>query len=356
MDDQVENISPSSPEPFTFEQDICKGEHTPITVSPYHENFHTLVPSVIRQFLQSASENDNLIGIAPMYQKWGILRSLTFSTASEVIVIALAVSKPPRMRKLGKAETTTGIESVNPGKMGKRRKVGDVVTEGKELAEQEPAQFTGRDLLRLVLCDPKYTKAAFKMDKLSAALHLDLGLTIAAGIDLLSTKAATRSRHSLAAIIEVLGGEDEVDKDKLDILFSGNEGPSSQENEISAMQSWLAFRALSLLQRENTISSIPRINTVDMDSKVGTSNIWAFLVPTDGLQLIQHLRVLSEAIRTADLSWAAKPDRTSNDVDVTFNSKNRKVNLTSTRYKTRITHSRNQVGHHDPDRNNTLIF
>ncbi|KAJ7707602.1 hypothetical protein B0H17DRAFT_901605, partial [Mycena rosella] len=78
-------------------------------------------------------------------------------------------------------------------------------------------------------------KFAFRMDVIAISLFLDLELRITGAVDLLS--AAQDSRHSLAALIYVLGGEEGLERKNLITLFEFDENVSAPAANV-ALQAW----------------------------------------------------------------------------------------------------------------------
>lgn len=207
---------------FDLTQQIFKARHPPIRVDVYHES--GLTQSVIKAFLDTT--RDGVIGAAPIYGPKCVLKVLALSSVSHVLVIRLS-----------------------PSKIG-----------SKSEDKKQPTHL-GRDLLRdLILCDTTRTKYAFQMDKLATALHFDLGLRINQAVDLLSARKTSTDRHSLAALLEVLGGESALNKAHLSTSFKGEERLGTP-TPATAMQAWSAHQAAHLDCMSKRLTSIVRIHT-----------------------------------------------------------------------------------------------
>ncbi|KAF7327916.1 hypothetical protein MKEN_00371600 [Mycena kentingensis (nom. inval.)] len=155
-----------------------------------------------------------------------------------------------------------------------------------------------------------HTKAAFHMDRLVAALHFDLRVTLSRGLDLLSGATAGAGRDSLAAMVECLGGETEVQKFRVEELFFGH----TQKKLVKdlAMQAWAAWWAASL------------------------DGSWRFR----GVALIDSTtlpsELLSRLLRDADRLEALKPTAVQNEIASDHVYSPGDLQVTCTRFKNRI--------------------
>ncbi|KAJ7475941.1 P-loop containing nucleoside triphosphate hydrolase protein, partial [Mycena latifolia] len=233
---------------------------------------------IIQKFLDTVAD-DGAIGVAPAYGKLCQLFALAFSSAEHVLVVYL-VRKPPV--KIGRPSARQLLED-------------------------------------LILCAESRTKFAFRMDLVSTSLYLDLGLRITRAVDLLS--AAQDGRQSFAALLSVLGGDDGLEKDKLATLFKYEENVCAPAADV-ALQAWTAWRAATLNSMAKRLAEVPRIDTR------------AFSEP----RLRSLAKLSREARRLVDL----KPMRVENEVASEFSCKAGKLQVTSTRFKTRVLASRNQ--------------
>ncbi|KAJ7274284.1 hypothetical protein B0H12DRAFT_389731 [Mycena haematopus] len=266
------------PEPsFTILQNIFKRDHPPINVTPCHE--FALTRELVQQFLGSATEH--VIGLAPTYDRYGVLSALALASSSRVLL--LSFSKKPPFRK------------------GRYK--------------------TGRELLHdLVLCNDSYSKYAFKMDAVATSLCLDFGLRIGRAIDLLS--AVQEFRESVAALLSVLGGEDGVNRSNLISVFSEDEVTELRSHVV--LQAWAAWRAATLSSMIQRLGSVPRIDTRPFSET--------------------RLRALSKLTRDSRRLAKFKPIRIDNEVDgENFSCKEGKLNVISTRFQTRVLTNSNQV-------------
>jgi len=116
------------------------------------------------------------------------------------------------------------------------------------------------------LLDTTIMKSAFEMDKISAALNLDLHLDINNAKDLLSTTKA--SRQSLQAIMGALGGETMLIRQAVKNLFN-NEGHTKDKPRIAALQAWAACRASTLPNVVRRLAQVVTINTATLEPQVG---------------------------------------------------------------------------------------
>jgi hypothetical protein len=111
------------------------------------------------------------------------------------------------------------------------------------------------------------------MDKLSTALHLDHGLHLTNGVDILSVYVKG-DRLSVAALSSGLGGETTLNMAQVTTLFKDDEMGS--DIRATAMQAWVACNAGLLPHMLARFSSLARINTQSMNIEVG-SITFAFL-------------------------------------------------------------------------------
>ncbi|GLB40323.1 putative AAA domain containing protein [Lyophyllum shimeji] len=253
-----------------------------ISVEVWHEN--ALTKTAVQSFWNTVT--DGVIGMAPAYGSKCALTTLALSSKSNVLVIRISVSK-------------AGKKTQNQGN-----------------------RSPGRILLRELLLDQTIVKTAFKMDKLAAALYTDIGLFIANGVDLLST--GKDERQSLSTLMAVLGGERTLNKSKVVKLFEQEEKDSGNTTDI-ASQAWASHQAALLERTSPVVATSAKINTHVLDE--------------------MHLTVLAKIVRDADRLVALKPTRQKNEVEKRHSEKQGKLELTSSRFKTRImtTHGSNQT-------------
>jgi hypothetical protein len=213
----------------------------PDNLSEIHQSiFLSSSPSIIVQFCQEQSltkailkslldtTQDNCIGVAPAYGSGCTLRLIAFSTMSRVLVVQFSKQEAKKDRR--------------------------------------PNLPAWRKLLKdNILCHPQRLKCAFKMDKLSTALHMDLGLSIMGGVDLLST--STADRHSTETLMTVLGGETTLRKQNVIALFKHDESINAPDRDI-AQQAWAAYRAASSPILWSAIARLPKINTAVLSKTV----------------------------------------------------------------------------------------
>ncbi|KAJ6513133.1 hypothetical protein C8R45DRAFT_812095 [Mycena sanguinolenta] len=262
---------------FTILQNIFKRDHPPINVTPCSEL--ALTRELVQQFLDSAS--DRVVGLAPAYGRFGVLSALALASSDRVLLLYFN-KKPPVQKRRFK---------------------------------------TGRELLHeLVLCDDSYSKYAFKMDGVATSLCLDLGLRIGRAIDLLS--AVQDFRESVAALISVLGGQDDVNKSNLRSVFSHDEQATAPREHV-VLQAWSAWRAATLSSMAQRLDAVPRIDTRPFSES--------------------RLRTLSKLARDSRCVSKLKPMRIENEVDSeNFSCKAGQLNVVSTRFQTRVLTNSNQ--------------
>ncbi|KAJ7126882.1 P-loop containing nucleoside triphosphate hydrolase protein [Mycena epipterygia] len=268
--------------PFVVSQDIFKRTHPPIRVTPYQEI--ELSPEIIKKFLDST--NGGPIGIAPAYGKHSVLSSLAFSSGQQVLLVHLA--RKPFFNKKGKYKSGPS---------------------GRELLQD-----------RLLCTDWRaHVKFAFRMDIIATSLYFDHRTYITRAVDLLS--AAQEGRNSLAALMSLLGGEEGLNRANLIELFKHEESLYAPVAHV-ALQAWTAWRAATCESMQQRLAEVPRIDTRAFSES----------------RLLSLAKLIREARRLTDL----KPTRVENEVDNKFSCKEGKLEVTSTRFKTRVLASRNQ--------------
>jgi hypothetical protein len=288
---------------FDIRQNIFKQAHPPIHVISIDELTLAATPQTLANFLSTAEHEDGVIGLAPVYGAKCVLTTLALSTLSQVMLVRFRSEK---------------------AKGKKKRKTNTHLT---------PAQALLRDN---ILCHPERHKYAFRMDRLSISLFLDLNLRITNGVDLLS--ASKSARRSIDAAMSALGGETTLHKANMIALFKHEETTTTPVKDL-ALQAWAACRAGTLSSLTKSLSKIPRILTLALDAKVCILVI--HITYTDVFS--KHLLFLAEALRDADRLEALKPTRVKNDVTGEFSVKQGKLSVSSSRFKTRIMTSPSQV-------------
>ncbi|KAG6856899.1 hypothetical protein H0H87_012480 [Tephrocybe sp. NHM501043] len=185
----------------------------------------------------------------------------------------------------------------------------------------KPAKVSpGRAALMCLLLS-QHRKLAFKMDRLAAALYKDADVHINRGVDLLSL-AINNQRSSVDALVFVLGGESMLHRATVVKLFAEEEAESS-ELHLTALQAWAAYQVAYVESTSKCLVNEAEISTHTLKRK--------------------HLSVIAKIIRDADRLLALKPIHQKNDVDNRFHQKNKTLDLTSVRFKTRLMAHSNQV-------------
>ncbi|KAF8896425.1 P-loop containing nucleoside triphosphate hydrolase protein [Infundibulicybe gibba] len=256
-------------EHFQITPDVYKSACSPIQVTKYHES--SLHINHLNSFITTVT--DGIIGVAPAYGTKCTLEAIAFASLTHVIYLQLAKA-------------------------------------GKSRSKQIP---TPRLLLQnTILCHPYMSKYAFKMDRVVAAVHLDLGLGMTDGVDLCS-RASLSSRDSLESIMVAMGGEVNLQKEQTIKLFKDEERITGGIRN-TALQAWVACRAAN--QTREAVAKIGRINTATMG--------------------VQQLALLAKTIRDADRLMSLKPHRVKNDIETDFTMKQGKLQMKSSRFRTRI--------------------
>ncbi|KAH7913560.1 hypothetical protein BJ138DRAFT_604646 [Hygrophoropsis aurantiaca] len=205
---------------FAVKQDVFLAGHLPIFVECIHEN--ALSESILLRFLDSCP--DGKLGVAPVYGSRCVLTSMAFSTPFRALLIRFS---------------------------------------GPKATKQHHMERPARELLRdLIFCHPQRQIYGFQMDRIAIALYLDLSLRIRAGVDLLSA-SKRNNRHSLDALMDVLGGEHTLNKLGVKALFRHREGAETKQCD-TALQAWVASQASKLVTMSRRVLAVPRIDTYTM--------------------------------------------------------------------------------------------
>ncbi|KAI0956190.1 hypothetical protein AcV7_006651 [Taiwanofungus camphoratus] len=274
---------------FILHQPIFKAHHPPVHVMQLNET--ALTERMAADFLQTAVAG--VIGVAPVYGARGVLVVIAFSTPSRVLHIRLTI----------------------PTKKSESRS-----KRGRKGSSQPPSK--GREiLLDKFLRDSEYRKLAFDMHRLATALHLDHSLPIIQAIDLQSILPKTTGRHTASTLLSVLGGELQLNKDIVIETFQGQASKVADARNVS-LRAWASCQVGSIASLARGLLAVPAINTETFDK--------------------QRLDLLAKFIRDADRLYALKPTKVRNDVSAQFSQKSGALNVSLTRFKTRLRTSTSQ--------------
>ncbi|KAJ7707595.1 P-loop containing nucleoside triphosphate hydrolase protein [Mycena rosella] len=234
---------------------------------------------ILQDFIDTAA--DGVIGVAPAYGPNCVLSVLAFASTSEVLLVRL------------------------PKRKGKAKK-------------QKPST-QGSDLLKEFMFCAGSQKFGFHMDVFATSLFIDLGLRLRGGVDLLSV--AKDPRHSREAKLKSMGGVAYLHKGSAISLFEGK--VRAMEPKDVALQAWVAWRAATLVRMAAPLTKVARIDT--------------------SLFTEARLSVLAKIVRDASRLEALKPTLVRNEVADDYSIKKGQLHLTSTRFKTRVQRTRDQV-------------
>ena len=200
---------------FTIKQEIFLEQHPEILVESCNLG---AIKSIFPAFLASAK--DNIVGMASIQGRKKCITRFVLATTTRVLII-------------------------------------------DQFSTQK-----NKDLLRKFLLDATIIKSAFKMDKLAAALHLDLLLHVNNAKDLLSV--AKSGRHSLEAFMAALGGEATLSKRAVANIVQ-HEERATIEPKAAALQAWAACRACTIPFVACRLAAVVPISTASIDPRVGYS-------------------------------------------------------------------------------------
>jgi hypothetical protein len=213
----------------SLRQNNSEADLPQFTVQSVNEKDLTL--RILQDFL--ATVTDSVVGISPVYGSKCALTTLAFSTISRVLIIHICNAQH------------------RPKPKGKPKRV---ITASSPLSAN-------------ILCSPDLTKCGFRMDRLAASLHLDLGQRIAGGFDVRSMCQA--DRHSWAAFMA-------AHKVNVEDLFQLDECESATANGV-ASRAWAACQAgIAIASKPTTANgaNIPRpsISTINLNVKVQSAS------------------------------------------------------------------------------------
>ncbi|KAJ6531913.1 P-loop containing nucleoside triphosphate hydrolase protein [Mycena capillaripes] len=260
-----------SDQPFTIAQNIFNAPHPPVLVTTYP--LAGLTRGILKGFL--ATVDDGIVGVAPAYGTNCILSVVAFASSSKILLVRLTKGK-------GKAKRIHG---------------------------------QGRALFEEILLSASRPKFAFQMDVLAASLYHDFGLRVRSGVDLLSV-SQKHDRRSLAALMESIGGERELNKPNVAALFKGGENFSKTTLKEIALQAWVAWRAASLDNMTALLNNVPRIDTSAFEET--------------------HLSAFAKMVRDASRLSALKPTSVKNEIAQDYSYKKGRLHVTCTRFKNHI--------------------
>ena len=197
---------------FTVDQDLFKQSFPPIHVTTVDER--AIERETLLTFLHS-DPSEGTIGVSAIYGQRCAITSIAFSTLTSALVVQFSKLRAWRAWKLVK---------------------------------------------ECILTNPRYTKYAFKMDTFALSLFTDASQRISNAVDLLSLKL-TDNRHSLGTLMEVMGGEPKLHREKVKTLFF-KDARGMTPSDV-ATQAWSAC----LVAIMNDTTSISRINTLKLTRK-----------------------------------------------------------------------------------------
>ncbi|KAI6168014.1 P-loop containing nucleoside triphosphate hydrolase protein [Pisolithus thermaeus] len=230
--------------------------------------------------------SEGAIGISASYQENCQLSAIAFSSPSRALVVHFSS--------------------------------GDLLLSNNEKKRKRVIQ--GRSFLQeQILCNAKYKKYAFRMDRIAIALYLDIALRIDDAVDLLSV--SSRNRRSLRTLMNAMGGEPTLHKPNVKALFFDRESHLLSDADL-VQQAWAACQASTLSHMAVRLHALRRIRTNSIPD--------------------EHMTVLANIFRDGELLDSLKPLSVKNDVMPDIAGELDSFTLTCSRYPTRIRTSTQQ--------------
>lgn len=178
-----------------------------------------IFPKSIKQFLATATLK--ALGVATSYNTDCGLDGLAFASGTHVLLVVMG-NKPLMM------------------------------TVGKKI------------LSDMIFCNTSYKKHGFNMDKIAAALHLDLDVPILEAFDI---RHSRHPRGSPAAILATISGDSEntLDRNNVLKLFLDERSANSSIQRL-ALRAWASYRAAT--EFRSCLKETPAIDTKTADRLV----------------------------------------------------------------------------------------
>ena len=225
----------------SVQQSVYTESHNAILIEDIHEN--SLPLPVLERLLKSVQ--DGTVGVASVYRSDCSLSCLAFATLTRGLVVNFVA--------------------------GPKTKKGQ---------EQQLPVYRGRTLLQdLILCDSNIQLYGYRIDRIAAALFLDLSLRINAAVDILSVAPDRYDRRSPQALMNALGGDLLLHKENVKALFAWRGGHDPLSSNDVALQAWATCRAATLAHMVPRYAIIPRIATDTMPDFVCNLHIVDYPCP-----------------------------------------------------------------------------
>ncbi|TFY66809.1 hypothetical protein EVG20_g4292 [Dentipellis fragilis] len=266
-----------------FEQDIFKKTHPPIHLTTLSP--YTFTEKRFSTFLATAGR-PAVIGVAPAFGPHGVVKAIALASPTDVLVL-----------KLGYLTTS---KSGRPAKLDAAR---------KRLASQ-------------IFRNASVTKIMFQPEILASALHLDLQLRVCQTLDLF-VLSTSEGPPTVVNLLSQLLDNNSFDPVKAHRLFRDEKCNLDDPSQL-AMRAWV-LQATARAHGMHRMVGCTKLDTRYMDKHL--------------------LAALSKLARHAYRLDALKPLVSKNDVKGEFEMKKGKLHVESTRFKTRLQHSRTQTIH-----------
>lgn len=211
------------PTPITVEQDIFKKVYPPLQVVLIEER--RLTTKFLDTFLNSS--NSITLGISAIYGKKSELSFLAIATDSFVLLIQLSSNRSLPSRRRHK-----------------------------------------RALEDSILCNAKYRKLAFDVERLATALYLDHGYRINNTVDIQSLEPRENNRGATATLHESLGEPHRLNMRGVSSAFRQFHSKETPRNKSLALRAWSSCIVASLPSMGILLRTARTVNTLTMPPAV----------------------------------------------------------------------------------------
>ncbi|KAF9647978.1 hypothetical protein BDM02DRAFT_3144973, partial [Thelephora ganbajun] len=262
----------------TIHQKFYNASLPPITLE--HIDLASLTTKSVSDLVATLGDGARL-GVAASYGEKCVLEALAFSTESRVLLITMNGTSKPAKRE-------------------------------KQILTNE------------LLCDISLEKHGFFMERLAAALYLDLGLYIRHAFDITSDGDKRGSMAAYKGVLARARAQNSLDESIVEFIFAEQPFIVSRKSEF-ALRAWACYVAVQAFPDKPGA-----IDTSAKDFRARST-------------YQPCLEWMCKCVRDADRLDSLKPHYTVNDISTVINIKKGAVDIQCTRFKTRIRQSDSQV-------------